>query len=99
MADRPGCPHGRRAGSHRSRIVPLRPPLHGRRHDRHGVRLLAPESIAAMQTPRVSASGIQHVGLSSFITDLDGTRMISHGGGTHGQVTHLAIVPNVSSPS
>lgn len=59
----------------------------------NGARLLSQESIAAMRTPRVPASGVQHIGLSWFITDLDGTRMISHGGGTHGQVTHLAIVP------
>ena len=59
-----------------------------------GTRLLGPQSMAVMYTPQVPASGVQHVGLSWFITSLDGSRMISHGGGTNGQVTHLAIVPD-----
>ena len=60
----------------------------------NGARLLSHESMATMRTPCVSASGVQHIGLSWFITDLDGTQMISHGGGTNGQVAHLAIVPH-----
>lgn len=60
----------------------------------NGARLLSSESMTAMRTPRVPASGVQQVGLSWFITDLDGTQMISHGGGTNGQVAHLAIVPH-----
>lgn len=60
----------------------------------NGARLLSQESMVAMRTPRVSASGVQQVGLSWFITDLDGTQVISHGGGTNGQVAHLAIVPH-----
>ena len=38
-----------------------------------GARLFSRELMAAMRTPRVSASGVQQVGLSWFITDLGGT--------------------------
>ena len=33
------------------------------------------------------------IGLSWFIDDIDGVRVLSHGGGTKGQVSHLFIVP------
>jgi hypothetical protein len=47
-----------------------------------------------MQTPILPSSGISHIGLSWFITDVDGVTLIGHGGGTNGQITYLRIVPS-----
>jgi CubicO group peptidase (beta-lactamase class C family) len=58
-----------------------------------GERLLTPESLALMQTPQFAAGGISKVGLTWFITDIEGTRFIGHGGGTNGQITQLSIAP------
>jgi CubicO group peptidase (beta-lactamase class C family) len=58
-----------------------------------GVRLLTPESLALMRTPQCAAGGINHVGLTWFITDIDGVHAIGHGGGTNGQITQLTLVP------
>ncbi len=58
-----------------------------------GVRLLRPETLATMHTPLVPASGYQWVGLSWFIQDVDGTRILRHTGGTKGQETILNVVP------
>jgi CubicO group peptidase (beta-lactamase class C family) len=58
-----------------------------------GVRLLNPESLRLMQTPQRAAAGIQQMGITWFITMLDGRRIIEHGGGTNGQITLLTIAP------
>ena len=58
-----------------------------------GARLLAPETMALMQAPALPAGSNGWIGLPWFITDLDGVRIISHGGGTNGQKTRLVIVP------
>lgn len=60
---------------------------------KEGVRLLQPETLAAMHRPRVPASGYQWVGLSWFIQDVNGTRILRHTGGTKGQETMLCVVP------
>jgi CubicO group peptidase (beta-lactamase class C family) len=59
-----------------------------------GTRLLSQESLALMQTPVLPSSGISMIGLSWSITTVDGIKMISHGGGTNGQVSLLRIVPS-----
>jgi CubicO group peptidase (beta-lactamase class C family) len=59
----------------------------------HGERLLRPQSLEMMQTPVVPASGVNSLGLTWFISDLDGTKIIEHGGGTKGQVTRLRLAP------
>ena len=59
----------------------------------NGVRLLRPETIAEMHAPLVHASGIRSFGLSWGVIDIDGYRLISHGGGTKGQVSFLGISP------
>jgi len=58
-----------------------------------GKRLLSKESLALMRTPQFPASGISQIGLTWFITDIDGMRTIGHGGGTNGQITQLTMVP------
>jgi hypothetical protein len=47
-----------------------------------------------MQAPQRPAAGIQHIGITWFISNLDGTRIIEHGGGTNGQITQLTIAPD-----
>jgi CubicO group peptidase (beta-lactamase class C family) len=60
---------------------------------RDGTQLLAAESIAHMQAPRVRAANDESVGLAWFIRDLPGARIIRHTGGTNGQQTALQMVP------
>lgn len=56
--------------------------------------VLEPEHMAAMHTPQASRWGEkEQVGLSWFIDEIDGTRQLSHGGGTTGQVSLLALFP------
>jgi CubicO group peptidase (beta-lactamase class C family) len=55
--------------------------------------LLTAESLAMMQTGQVTIRKDHEVGLSWFIDDVDGVKQISHGGGTMGQISLLAIVP------
>lgn len=56
-------------------------------------RLLAPESVGLMQTPYVAASNNDWTGLSWFIHDAPGARIVRHGGATNGQQSALHIVP------
>jgi CubicO group peptidase (beta-lactamase class C family) len=58
-----------------------------------GTRLLKAETLAKMHTPYIPATGIRSFGLSWGVVDIDGHRLISHGGGTKGQVTFLGIAP------
>ena len=59
-----------------------------------GTRLLEPESMSLMHSPQVTVWGAHEaIGLAWFIEDMDRTRQISHGGGTTGQVSLLALVP------
>ncbi len=56
--------------------------------------VLEPEYMAAMHTPQASRWGEkEQIGLSWFIDEIDGTRQLSHGGGTTGQVSLLALFP------
>ena len=59
-----------------------------------GARLLAPETMALMQTPALPAASNEWMGLAWRITNVDGVRIIGHGGGTNGQKTRLVIVPD-----
>ena len=58
-----------------------------------GKRLLKMETLREMHSPLVPASGIRSYGLSWAVTEIDGHRLISHGGGTKGQVSFLGILP------
>jgi CubicO group peptidase (beta-lactamase class C family) len=59
-----------------------------------GERLLTQASLAQMQTPYLPATGMNYMGLGWMITPVAGTQWIGHGGGTHGQITLLRIVPS-----
>ena len=59
-----------------------------------GTKLLSPESMSIMHSPQVAIWGDkEEMGLSWFVNEIDGTRTLSHGGGTNGQVTLLQLVP------
>ncbi len=59
-----------------------------------GTRLLSPESMAAMQTPQVEASGGNEWGLTWGLRTFAGTRLVSHGGATNGQTAVFTMVPD-----
>ena len=59
-----------------------------------GARLLSPESMRLMQTPQVNANLDRQMGLSWFLADVAGTRVVSHGGATHGQLSAFWFVPS-----
>lgn len=60
-----------------------------------GKRLLSPESLAQMQQPQFEIGGKdQAIGLSWFINDRNGVRLLSHGGGTKGQISRLVVAPS-----
>ncbi|MCP4540490.1 MAG: beta-lactamase family protein [Chloroflexi bacterium] len=56
-------------------------------------RLLTPESMSQMQSPHVTIRGTESVGLTWFIENVNGTRLLLHSGGTIGQVSLLTLVP------
>jgi CubicO group peptidase (beta-lactamase class C family) len=58
-----------------------------------GERILAHETLAAMHAPLVEIRPGESWGLSWKIWEVDGVRLISHGGGTLGQVSNLTIAP------
>ena len=58
-----------------------------------GTRLLSPESMSLMQTTQAAVWKNETSGLSWFLKDVDGTRQVSHGGGTNGQVSQLTLIP------
>jgi CubicO group peptidase (beta-lactamase class C family) len=58
-----------------------------------GSPLLSPDSIAQMQSPQVTLWGDEAWGLAWAVNQVDGKLEISHGGGTNGQISQLALVP------
>jgi len=58
-----------------------------------GVQVLKPETLALLHTPQVQTYGDESIGLSWFIEDRQGARLLSHGGGTNGQITRLLLAP------
>jgi CubicO group peptidase (beta-lactamase class C family) len=58
-----------------------------------GVKLMQAETLALMHTPQIKTYGDESVGLSWFVEDRQGTRLLSHGGGTNGQVSKLMLAP------
>ncbi|HEV8637955.1 MAG TPA: serine hydrolase domain-containing protein [Chloroflexota bacterium] len=63
-----------------------------------GGRVLTPASMRLMQTSQATAAGHPdaRIGLAWHLRDHDGTPIISHGGGTNGQASLLAIAPSRS---
>ncbi len=59
-----------------------------------GERLLDALSIRQMQSPQASRWGDhEQIGLTWFVDDIGGVRQISHSGGTVGQISLLALIP------
>jgi CubicO group peptidase (beta-lactamase class C family) len=58
-----------------------------------GASVLAPASLALMQTPQALIWGEEHIGLSWFIEEIGGSKLLHHGGGTKGQVSLLTLAP------
>src|SRR5579884_3055616 len=58
-----------------------------------GTRVLSAESLKRMQTPAVEADEGRYVGLSWFVSDINGVRTVAHGGGTIGQLSSFMFVP------
>jgi CubicO group peptidase (beta-lactamase class C family) len=59
-----------------------------------GHRLLSPDTLRLMQTPLLPASGSDMTGLAWRVTEVNGTRLIGHGGATNGQKALLRLVPD-----
>jgi CubicO group peptidase (beta-lactamase class C family) len=58
------------------------------------IQVVQPETMSLMHSSQASRWGDkEQIGLSWFIDDIGGTRQLTHGGGTVGQVTLLAMVP------
>jgi hypothetical protein len=58
-----------------------------------GKQLLSSDSIHIMQTPRTPASSNQFMGVSWFIREVDGVRVLRHGGATNGQMATFEFIP------
>jgi CubicO group peptidase (beta-lactamase class C family) len=59
-----------------------------------GTRLLTPESMALMQTSQVAANNDQQMGITWFLRDVEGTRIVAHGGATNGQESAFLLIPS-----
>jgi CubicO group peptidase (beta-lactamase class C family) len=59
-----------------------------------GTRLLSPASLALMQTPTTPAgNGLTAIGVTWMLRDVDGVRVVQHGGTTNGQLSAFQMVP------
>lgn len=58
-----------------------------------GKRLVSKEGMKALHSPVMHATGLKSVALSWFVTQLNGTDVISHSGATSGQMAELRIMP------
>jgi len=59
----------------------------------NGMRILSPESMKLMQTPTMRADEGREMALAWFIRDVDGVRIVQHGGGTNGQLSAFMFAP------
>lgn len=58
-----------------------------------GSRLLSEQGMIEMQTPVVEFTNDRWFGLSWMISDLDGTKLVAHGGTTNGQTSDFWMCP------
>ena len=58
-----------------------------------GKQLLSGDSFRIMQSPRTPASFNQYMGVSWFIREVDGVRILRHGGATNGQMATFEFIP------
>jgi hypothetical protein len=55
--------------------------------------LLPPDALAEMHAPRVPAANGEYLGLTWFVRDAAGLRVLRHGGATHGQCASFWFAP------
>ena len=67
---------------------------YARFHMSDGSGRLKPETIKLMQTPIVTATGLDVMGLSWFITPIGDTPVLRHGGATNGFTADFTFVPS-----
>jgi CubicO group peptidase (beta-lactamase class C family) len=93
---RSGNPAGGMAATARDQVRWARFHLdHGRTVE--GTQVVAPELIARMQEPTIESAGCDFadaIGISWLLTDVDGERVVAHGGATNGQYSGFAMVPS-----
>jgi CubicO group peptidase (beta-lactamase class C family) len=58
-----------------------------------GTRLISPESMALLQTPSFPAGPGTKIGLTWYSREVGGVRIVSHGGGTNGQLSTFLFAP------
>jgi CubicO group peptidase (beta-lactamase class C family) len=58
-----------------------------------GSRVLSEQSMVEMQTPLVEFTNDLWFGLAWMISDLDGTKLVAHGGSTNGQMSDFWMCP------
>jgi CubicO group peptidase (beta-lactamase class C family) len=58
-----------------------------------GERILSPESMQLMQTPTHIAGMDGQMAMNWFIKDIEGVRIVAHGGATNGQKSEFWMVP------
>lgn len=59
----------------------------------YGDRLLTADTMRAMQSPHYPANLGREMGLSWILSEVDGTRIVQHGGATKGQLSAFLMVP------
>jgi CubicO group peptidase (beta-lactamase class C family) len=58
-----------------------------------GARLLTAESVALMQAPFAPAANGEFSGITWFMRDVGGVRLVRHGGATNGQLSAFVMAP------
>jgi len=58
-----------------------------------GKQVLEAASVQTMQKPILPASGLWQMGLSWFLTEMDGLKIVAHGGATNGQHSGFWFIP------
>jgi CubicO group peptidase (beta-lactamase class C family) len=58
-----------------------------------GERIMQPETLRAMQTPQFRATGTRHMGLTWFLEDIGGVRIVQHGGSTASHLSAFEFAP------
>jgi CubicO group peptidase (beta-lactamase class C family) len=59
-----------------------------------GMRILSPSAMKLMQTPTIQAANEERLGITWFVRDIDGTRILRHGGATNGQMSAFQMAPS-----
>ena len=58
-----------------------------------GQRLLSTAALAGMHAPHAAAANDESIGLTWFSREIDGQRLLRHGGATHGQAALFLMAP------